>query len=224
MREYIGIALAVNGVAVAIFLLREKTVDWKGFLAVACVGLVLGVVAANLPDITQLVIKGDKVGGLTVNIERQVKQVETRAQEVEQLAVEVRGLKEQAQLLVQNANTTNDKIAKSEQSVSDLTKAAEKSKSEIASLAKQAEQAVQSINGVERNVTQMRDNVRQTWRSLFESYIYVVSTRNIFPIPQPVAQEIDRHLTILATFAYPDQRERDREVTRIQDTVRQAIQ
>jgi len=224
MREFLGALIAVNGIAVAVFLLRDKTVDWKGFLAVSSIVLILAVVVANLPDITQLVIKGEKVGGVTVNIQRQVQQVETRAQEVEELAKEVRGLRQQAQLLVENANAANDKIAASEKNVSELSKGAEKTKVEAAGLAKQAEAAVQAARSVEQNVAQMRDNVRQTWRSLLESFYYSVSTRNLFPIPQPVAQEIDRHLNILATFAYPDQNERNREVARIQELVRQATQ
>jgi hypothetical protein len=117
MREFLGALIAVNGIAVAVFLLRDKTVDWKGFLAVSSIVLILAVVVANLPDITQLVIKGEKVGGVTVNIQRQVQQVETRAQEVEKLAEEVRGLKQQAQLVVENTNSANDKIAASEKNV-----------------------------------------------------------------------------------------------------------
>ncbi len=223
MREFVGALIGINGVAVAVFLLRDKTVDWKGFLAISLVSVILCVVVANSQNITQLAVKGEKVGGVTVNIERQVKQVETRAQEVEQLTQEVRDLKSQTQLLVDNANSTNEKITSSEKNVQKLSEDAVDTKKAITGLAKQAEAAVSAVKTTESNVALMRDSVRQTWRSLLESYFYVVSTRNIFPIPQAINVEINRHLNILAAFAYPDDAERAREITRMQNAVQQAM-
>ena len=60
MREFLGIVIVINGIVVAIYLLREKTVDWKGFLAVAAVCVFAGFLVANLPNITQLVISAGK--------------------------------------------------------------------------------------------------------------------------------------------------------------------
>ena len=49
MREFIGAVIVINGIVLGIYLIREKTVDWKGFLAVTAVSVLAGVIVANLP-------------------------------------------------------------------------------------------------------------------------------------------------------------------------------
>jgi hypothetical protein len=169
-----------------------------------------------------LVVSGGEGRGVTVSIQRQVQHVDTKAQEVEQTAAEVRDIKEQVELLVQNANTTNDKIAAGEKNVSNLVSDAEKKRLQIQEINRQASEAVSAVKVMEANVAEMRDNVRQTWRSLFESFAYSIGTRDIFPIPPSVAAEIDRHLNILATFAYPDERERQEEITKVMNAIKAA--
>src|ERR1700694_907612 len=100
MREFIGALIVLNGIILGIYLLREKSVDWKGFLAVTAVSILAGVVVANLPYITQFVLSGGEGRGVTVNIQRQVEHVDTKAQEVEQTAAAVKDFRVQFKLLV----------------------------------------------------------------------------------------------------------------------------
>lgn len=219
MLEWIGVLIMIGGLAVAVYLLREQSVDWKGFSAIAVASIVAGVVIANLPYISELGVKG---GDVSLQIKRQVERVETRAKEVEQIADEVLNVKEQVKLLVQNATNVNDKIKASEEGVAKLVKDAESTRTRIEVLAKQAQEAAEAIRKTEANVAQMRDSVRQTWRSLLESYMYAIGTRNLFPPPDYVVKEIDRHLNMLAVFAYPDPQERSSEVARIMALIRRA--
>lgn len=80
--------IVINGIALGIYLIREKTVDWKGFLAVTAVSVLAGVIVANLPYVTQFVLSGGKGPGVTVNIQRQVEHIDTKAKEVEATAAE----------------------------------------------------------------------------------------------------------------------------------------
>lgn len=219
MLELIGVLIAIAGLMVGVYLLREHSVDWKGFSAIAAASIVACAVIANLPYISELGVRG---GDVSLQINRQVERVETRAKEIEQIADEVRNVKEQVKLLLQNATHVNDKIKASEEGVGKLVKDAESTRTQIEALAKQVQQAAEAIKKTETNVAQMRDSVRQTWRSLLESYMYAIGTRNLFPPPEYVAREIDRHLNILAVFAYPDPQERSSETARIMGLIRRA--
>ncbi len=217
MRELIGALIVVNGIAIAGFLLREKTVDWKGFLAVAGVAIFAGIVVANLPYVTQLA--GGK-SGVTVSIQRQVEHVDTKAKEVEATASEVRDLKDQVKLLVQNANSTNDKIADSEKRVAALVQNADKVKGEVETINTQVAQASRDVKMTEANVIAMRNDVQQALRSIFEANAYAIGTRNLFPPPPEIGKEIDRHLNILATFAYPDPAERSAVIQHLMSVIK----
>lgn len=81
---------------------------------------------------------------------------------------------------------------------------------QIETLAKRVEQG-------EQNVTAMRDNVRQAYQSLFESFAYIVGTRNLMPPPNSINQEITRHINILAAFAYPDPQERSEAIGKVME-------
>ncbi len=138
------------------------------------------------------------------------------------MAKEVIDVKDQVRLLVQNANATNDKIQASEGRVNALVAEAKKVETQIEAISKQAQSAAEAVRRTETNVSQMRDQVRQTWQSLLESYVYAIGTRNLFPPPEFVSAEIDRHLNILAVFAYPDPKERDKELKRMMALIQRA--
>jgi len=219
MREFTGALILINGIVIAVFLLREKTVDWKGFLAVAGVALFAGIIIANLPYVTQLA--GGK-SGVTVSIQRQVEHVDTKAKEVEATAAEVRDLKDQVKLLLQNANTTNDKMEASEKRVSELVQDADKVKIQVDKTNDQVIAASREVKTMETSVAGMRNDVQQAFRSIFAANAYAIGTRNLFPPPANVGKEIDKQLTILATFAYPDPKERAETFERLMSDIRNA--
>lgn len=71
---------------------------------------------------------------------------------------------------------------------------------EVRQIREQIEALAKRVEQGEQNVSQMHDTMQQTWRSLFESFAYIVSTRNLFPPPDFINQEINRHVNILAAF------------------------
>jgi hypothetical protein len=95
-------------------------------------------------------------------------------------------------------------------------------KNQIQALAQQASDANTRVAQSEQHVTEMRNNVRQAYVSLFETLAYSLDTRNTFPIPDSVAQQIDGNLNILLVFAFPDLMERMQEVNKVQSLVRSA--
>lgn len=68
----------------------------------------------------------------------------------------------------------------------------------------------------------MHDSVQQTWRSLFDSFAYVVLTRNLFPQPENISREIERHVNIIGALAYPDPQERAAAIQKIMENIRSA--
>lgn len=208
MREFVGILVLVNSIVVAIFLLREKSIEWKGFLAISITALVAAVIIAKLPDITQLALSGGKGRGVTVQMERQVQRVESKAQEVEAMAEEIQGIQGQINLLVQNATNTNENI--------------QVTAKEIARLVEQADGIRREVNQSHQTVMGLSNGVRQTMISYVEASFLDLSTRNMIPPPPGVLQEINRHLNILAAIAVPDETQRKQWVAAMQQKV-QAI-
>lgn len=49
-----------------------------------------------------------------------------------------------------------------------------------------------------------KSELREATRIFIESFYLTLQTRNIFPIPEPIAKEIGRNLNILANFAVED--------------------
>jgi hypothetical protein len=222
MRDIFAIVVGVGGFVTAIILFHKKSIDWKGFLAISLVGLLTCVVVADLPYIKTVSVKGGSAGELALDLQRKVDTVSTKTEEVERLAQEVRETKEEILLLAQNANTTTDKIQKSEASVASLAKNVEATKTEIQNIYRQVQQEAAATRKVANDVVQFRDDFRKTWRSLLESYYYVIMTRNLFPPPQRILIEIDRHLNVLAAYAYPDAAERERAIARMQTMIQGA--
>jgi ABC-type transporter Mla subunit MlaD len=205
MRELFGDVIAISGVCFAVYGLLKNRIEWKGFSAMAIVCIVLGVAVSGMSRITQLNVKG---GEVTLNIDRQVQQVETRAQEVEKLAADVMHMREDVTLILQNANVTNDKIADSEKRVMNLVNRADATEASIKRVKTEVDGTLKMAEAVQSAVAKMESNVRGMFRSLFESFAYTIMTRNIFPTPQPIAVKIDEALNRVAQFAIPDGIER----------------
>jgi hypothetical protein len=207
MREIIGALIVLNGIVVGVYLLREKSVDWKGFLAVTAVSILAGVIVANLPYITQLVLSGGEGRGVTVNIQRQVEHVDTKAQEVETLTNEVRDMRGQIRLLVDNANMTNDKIQQSSKDVSGLVET--------------AQQIKVNVDKSTRDIMQTSSTLQQMMTSYIDAAALDLSTRNIIPPPEPVQTEINKQLNVLLALAIPNPQERMRWVAQLQERIKQ---
>lgn len=215
--QTVGVIILANGLIIGIALLINRTIDWKVFLAIEAAFVLSALVASNLDRISGF---GVKASGAALDVK--IARVESRAEEVEAIASEIRSAKDAIQLLVHNANLTNEKLSGAEIRVNDLLRDAEAKRQQIEALEQQTETAATAVKQVEANVVQMRNDVRQTLRSIFGSLAYSLGVRNVFPFPAFVAQEIDRHLNLLATFAYPDPAERGQQVAKVMADIRKA--
>lgn len=207
MREVIGALIVLNGIVVGIYLLREKSVDWKGFLAITAISMLAGVIVANLPYITQLVVSGGEGRGVTVSIQRQVEQVDTRAKEVEVLASEVRDMRGQIRLLVDNASMTSDKVQQSSKDVSGLVETAQQIKA--------------NVDKSTRDISQTSSALQQMMTSYVDAAAVDLNTRNIIPPPDTVQVEINRQLNVLIELAIPNPQQRAQWVAQLQERIRQ---
>lgn len=93
---------------------------------------------------------------------------------------------------------------------------------EVRRMKEQIEALVKRVEQGEQNVTAMRDNVRQAYQSLFEALGYMVGTRNLMPPPDSINQELNRHINILAVFAYPDPQKRSEEIGKVMGKINAA--
>lgn len=95
---------------------------------------------------------------------------------------------------------------------------------EVRQMKEQIKTLVKRVEQGEQNVSAMQNNVRQAYQSLFESLGYVALTRNLFPPPERVMKEMERHINVLGTFAYPDEKERTVTIQKMMNSVQRASQ
>ena len=209
MREPLGDFIAIFGVSIAIYFLLKKKIEWPAFSAMSMSCVVLGIAVSAMPRITQFNLKGENVGEVSVRMQEQVEHVDTKAMEVEDLASGVKQMREEMTLLLQNANTTNDKITNSEKRVGSLVARADSTEKSINKVKADVETSLKAAQSVQASVATVDSNVKVMFRSVFSSIAYALMARNIFPIPQPIGQKIDLHLNRLATFAILDETERN---------------
>lgn len=108
----------------------------------------------------------------------------------------------------------------------EIIKKAEEVKREkeiIDKLAQEVEEGKQTVVNIKDGVEKTNMKLRESTRKFIEAYYYSISTRNIFPIPQPVTIEIDKNLNYLAEFAYPDPVERTQWITKINKLIKENL-
>jgi hypothetical protein len=174
MREFLGGIFILNIFLVGIFLLREKTVDLKSFMALTLIGTFAGFIISQSNNISQLVITGGKGQSVTVQMQKQVDTVNAKAEEVKQL----------------------------EEKTQDLAKAVETAQKQIISTSGEVKTA-------EQNVQAMQNGLREACKAfLVPSMFTVAEARMIHGIPKRSYDDIEKHFDILASFAYPNEKER----------------
>ena len=222
MATFFGILTIVIGLVLGFWFLYRKITDWKGFLAIWFVAVTTGAIFANFSHISGIGLAPGGGSGFLLQIEKKAERVEERAGEVEKLAVEMRNIKGQIDRILESANATNDKITTSEKNTSGLLKEASQAKEQISTLSTKVQSSAEAATRAQSDVAAMQQNIRQSIRSIFESFAYAIGTRNLFPPPDFVNKEIDRHLNLLAAFAYPEQNERNREIQKVMDNIKKA--
>jgi len=95
-------------------------------------------------------------------------------------------------------------------------------KNQVQILANKIKDADARVAQSEQNVSQMRDNVREAYRALAEAVAFTFYTRNLFPPPKFISDDIAGQLDKLMLFAYPDPIERSTQMTRMIGMIKQA--
>lgn len=229
--------------------MRKAQPSYQMVGTLGMLALLGGLAVANLTAITRFQMKAP---GFDANAEiaRSVQTVTTKAREVSEIERKVQSLakevgetnkqvqssRKQIEVLLREARETRAQVAEAgvqaagaldktravERKTAVLLKQASETKAQVASAGRRAIDALKEVEAVEKSVSGMQDNMQQTWRSLLESYALSMGTRNLFPPPPHINAEINRHLNILATFAYPDAEEKNREVARIMGAIKAA--
>lgn len=74
----------------------------------------------------------------------------------------------------------------------------------------------EEVKKLSEELNQDKKELREATRVFIESFYLTLQTRNIFPIPQQIAQEIEKNLNILASFAVGNENDRKSWIQRIQ--------
>lgn len=81
----------------------------------------------------------------------------------------------------------------------------------------------EEVKKLSEELNQDKKELREATRVFIESFYLTLQTRNIFPIPQQVAQEIEKNLNILAGFAVENENDRKQWIQRIQNLINQNL-
>lgn len=79
------------------------------------------------------------------------------------------------------------------------------------------------VKRLSEELNQDKKELREATRVFIESFYLILQTRNIFPIPQQIAQEIEKNLNILAGFAVENENNRKEWIQRIQNLINQNL-
>jgi hypothetical protein len=88
-------------------------------------------------------------------------------------------------------------------------------KGEIDGLVRLERQTQARIEENEKSMAAIQVDLREAYRALFAALFYSAATRDVFPMPASVQDEIGRRLDEIAKFAYPNEKERVEAVRKI---------
>ncbi|MCK4325494.1 hypothetical protein KAW55_01920 [bacterium] len=171
MKEFFGILVMLIIVVGCVCLYIKKVIPLGGLIGISLIGIVLGIVIANINVIKIIKYKGFEMA------------------------------------------TIRDEIVKKAEEI-------KKEKEIIDRLAQQVEKSKQTVVKTRKEVEATKIKLRESTKKFIEAYYYSISTRNIFPIPQPVAVEIEKNLNYLAEFAYPNSNERAQWIAKINKLIK----
>lgn len=208
----VAVGVIAATIAILLIMLCKGNASPGRILAMGVVGIAAG---CAIPNLTKLASFQMTAQGINAEMTAKVKE----ARSIEQ---EVRRVEQRVESLAKGVETTNNQVKASQEQIATLVQEADQTKRQATDAGRRAVDALAEGRAVEGHVTAMQANMQQTWRSLLESYALAIGTRNIFPTPSNISNEIDKHLNVLASFAYPDVDERNREVARIMQMIKAA--
>lgn len=162
------------------------------------IGILAGISVANLVSIRNLLFSISGKGG---QFQAQFQQVEQKAIEVERISNELHALE--------------GRVQKSESSVTEMRNAVQSDVNEIKQLKEQmmalangVQQSQQNIEQTGQNVLQIQTDTKRALRAFTESFYLEASTRNIFPFPKTILDQLNARLHTLEEFSYNSPAER----------------
>lgn len=206
--------IAVGAIVVVVTIVALLVMTWfkrittGGIVAVGVLGIFGGLAIPNLAVITELQMSGT---GMTAKM-----------QHIDSSVSEAARIEHEVETLAQDVKRTQSEVKASAEGIATLVRDVDRTKILVSNTSNRAISALNQVKGVERRVAHTHDSVQRMGRSFFESSVLQIGTRNIFPIPQKVGSEIDRHLDTLAIHAWPDKKQRATEFDRIYKLIKEA--
>jgi len=242
----VGVGVVVFTI-IALFVMQWKQrVTWNNALVLGAIGIGAGLAIPNLTMVSKFQMTS--TGGLMAEIRQTAQDVTVKAEavsaiqrKVERLAGDVSATNSQVKTseqqiakILQQANETRSQVGDAgkrtaaalvkvravEEQTAKLLASADQTKGQVTAAGKRAAAALTEVKAVEKRTSVIQASVQQTLRSTLACNALSLGSRNIFPFPSDIGTELDKQLNILAVVAYPDPREREREVTRIMGMIK----
>lgn len=129
--------------------------------------------------------------------------------------IELRTLRDETVGAAESAKETKQNIETLREQINSLTQIAQSASERAADAAQVSERARESVVGIEQRLS-------ISSQAFLRSFYLSLKTRNVFPIPQAVAQQIERDLNTIAVLAYPSAQERERKMQEINELLQRA--
>jgi septal ring factor EnvC (AmiA/AmiB activator) len=213
MLIWAGTIVIIAGVIYSgILLLLDK----NGFAVVGfCLAAtVAGIALMNAPRVAKA---GFSSKGTTVGFDFQnaVDTVQSKAAEVQQIGDQVQKLATQVGTDAQEVKTLKNQTQAFATEMRDAEKRIGQSETNVFDMRSKVQSDVNDVRALKDQIQTMSDGIRQAYRSLFEVLLLSLNTRNLFPPPQFVTDEMNKRLGLLAPFAYKDHAEAQAAVAQI---------
>gem|GEM_PF-4146758 len=86
---------------------------------------------------------------------------------------------------------------------------------ELKTIRKEVYAKAEEVKELSEELNKDKEELREATRVFVESFYLTLQTRNIFPIPDKIAHEIEKNLNILASFSVNDEKKRNQWVSNI---------
>jgi hypothetical protein len=100
--------------------------------------------------------------------------------------------------------------------VQTLAESVQHTNSDVADAKQQAADLVAEARQTEKSVKAIESGLRESCKAmLYPNMFLVAEVKTIWGIPRPLYDDIQKNMDTLASFAYPDKKERDQEIAKI---------
>jgi hypothetical protein len=211
--QIVGVVIIVIAIVALVVQTFRCKIGTGNILALGFVAILGGVAISNLANIRELQMSS---AGMSAKIEH----IDSSVSQASDIEGRVKALADKIKQTQQDVNDSEHRISQSQTRISDLVREADEAKRRTSKISAEVASTLNETKRIKNSVSTVYASQQQGLRSFVDCTLLLEGTRNIFPIPTEAATELDKHLSILSSLAWPNVSEGKHELDRVTNLVR----